>query len=393
MVYFDNAATTFIKPMSVYKAVYDTMMKCASVGRGGYRPAVEAADKVFACREEISTLLCLNNPERVAFTMNATQSLNMAIKDMSYKNSKIIISGYEHNAVLRPVYSMQQFGVIPVICEGDLFNNDMLLTSLEGKLKAGAKLAVFTAVSNVFGYILPIAEIDRLCFKYGVPLIIDASQAVGCIKMNISEYKSVKYVCFPGHKGLYGPQGTGVIICLKEGDIHTLLEGGTGSNSASFSMPPDLPDRFEPGTQNVPAVAGLCEGVKFVKKAGEETIMKHEKRLLCALCNELREIPGIRLFCSKKDELQSGVLSFTVDGMDCEEVASYLADRNIAVRAGLHCAPLAHKSAKTFETGTVRVSFSLYNSMDDVKYFVSVLKNLLKKKKFPLAIHIQNNLM
>jgi len=195
-------------------------------------------------------------------------------------------------------------------------------------------------------------------------------------------------VCFPGHKGLYGPQGTGVIICLKEGDIHTLLEGGTGSNSASFSMPPDLPDRFEPGTQNVPAVAGLCEGVKFVKKAGEETIMKHEKRLLGALCNELREIPGIRLFCSKKDELQSGVLSFTVDGMDCEEVAGILNDKyGIAVRAGFHCAGRAHKTIGTEDIGCIRICPGLYTSEREIDEVIDAVRRIAGISRKPSKIN------
>jgi selenocysteine lyase/cysteine desulfurase len=258
----------------------------------------------------------------------------------------VVISGFEHNAVTRPLHAKS---VQLKVAGRKLFDREDTLESFENALKSGADAAVFTHVSNVFGYILPVYEMGALCKQYGVPFVMDAAQGAGMLPIDLSKL-GADFIAMPGHKGLLGPQGTGLLLCARE--PVPLLRGGTGSLSADQNMPDFLPDIAEAGTLNVPGIAGLAAGIEYVRKQGTDRILAREQRE-ARRCGEKLKKFGFRVFFG---ENQSGTVSFVPD-IDCEDMARLLGEKGIAVRAGLHCAPLAHASAGTAHTGTVRVSF------------------------------------
>ena len=372
MIYFDSAATTLQKPESVAAAVHYALGHMASSGRGNSAASFSAEETMFACRTAAAELFAVSEPERVVFTFNATHALNIAIRSLVKPGDTVLISGYEHNAVTRPLVSIP--GVRVRVLDTPLFRPDIFLNQLELELISGASAVICTHVSNVFGYILPVREIARLCARWQIPLILDASQSAGTIPLNMEEL-GAEFVAMPGHKGLYGPQGTGLLLCRRSGE--PLLYGGTGSMSALQIMPDILPDRLEAGTQNGPGIAGLLQGIRFVKEKGQENLLRHEQALLAAAARGLKRIPGIQVFYTEDPGVQSGVLSFRVDGKDCGEVGEELSRRQIAVRTGLHCAPLAHRSAGTHETGTVRLSFSVFNTPAQVEEFLTVMEQIV----------------
>lgn len=371
MIYFDNAATTMQKPQAVAKAAGYAMGHMASPGRGGHKPALMAAEKAFACREAAAALFHMARPDNVVLTFNATHGLNIAIKSLVRPGDTVLISGYEHNAVTRTLMAIE--GITIKVATSPLFRPDMLLCRFEKLLTEEVRAVVCVHVSNVFGYILPIEDIAWLCARRGVPLIVDASQSAGCLPIDFEKLQAA-FVAMPGHKGLYGPQGTGLLLC--RGDAMPLLEGGTGSNSVHQQMPDFLPDRLESGTHNIPGVAGLLEGIRFVSQKGTESVLRHERKILLRAASGLGNLPGVRIFSSDDPSLQTGVLSFNLVAMDCEEVGEKLGRMETAVRAGLHCAPLAHNTAGTMETGTVRASFSVFNTEQEVDAFLSQIRRI-----------------
>ena len=350
MIYLDYGATSFVKPPAVYRAVQEAMHTCANPGRGGYKAAGNAADVVYSCREEAGRLFdCL--PEQVVLTTNCTHGLNMAIRSLVKPGSRVVVTGFEHNAVTRPLYAL---GAEIRVAGRKLFDWEDTLEQFERQL-AGADAAVFTHVSNVFGYILPVEQMAALCREKGIPFVIDAAQSAGTLPVSMN--LGADFVAMPGHKGLLGPQGTGLLLC-REG-AQPLLFGGTGSYSREQTMPPELPDRLEAGTLNVPGFAGLREGLRYLNQTGVDGICRREHRLLQRCVRGLRKA-GMQVYSG---DHQAATVSF-LPGMDCEEAAANLARQGIAVRAGLHCAPYAHESAGTLETGTVRVSMG-HNTTDD----------------------------
>ena len=345
MIYLDNGATSFPKPSQVRHAVERALIRCANPGRGGYGAAMEAAEIVFHCRE-LAGELFVCSPDRVAFTGSCTQAINTAIRSLVKPGDRVVISGFEHNAVTRPLHAL---GAEIRVAGRKLFDWEDTLEAFEKELKKAPKAAVFTCCSNVFGYILPVDELSGLCRQYGVPFVLDGAQGAGSMELSL-EKTGAAFIAMPGHKGLLGPQGVGLLLCGQ--DPEPLIFGGTGSNSRDQAMPDFLPDRLEAGTLNVPGIAGLSEGLSLVKKRGPESIGEGERRM-AAYCADLLQRQGMPVFRGKH---QSGVISF-LPPVDPEELGQLLAERGIAVRSGLHCAPLAHESAGTLETGTVRVSF------------------------------------
>ena len=366
MIYLDNGATSFRKPGCVRKAVLDAMARCANPGRGGYSEAMEAAEVVYSCRETAAKLFDCQ-PEQVVFTANCTHGLNIAVRTLVKPGDRVVVSGFEHNAVTRPLHLL---GAEMAVAGRRLFDWEDTLQQFEGELKKGAKAAVFTHVSNVFGYILPVKELAALCRKYGVPFILDAAQSAGSLPVRLGEL-GADFIAMPGHKGLLGPQGTGILLCARMPEV--LLAGGTGSESKSQRMPQFLPDIGEAGTLNVPGIAGLGAGLRYLRGSGIEGIFRREHAALQSAVKGLRGL-GLRTFAG---EHQAATVSF-VPEMDCEEMARKLTDRKIAVRAGLHCAPLAHESAGTLETGTVRISFGLDSSPEQVNRLIWNLQAILK---------------
>lgn len=375
MIYLDCAATSLQKPAEVSRAAAYAIQKLSSPGRGGYPSAMRAADTVLDCRAALGELFSLPKPERVIFTSSCTHSLNIAIKSLVAPGDRVVVSGYEHNAVIRP---LRAIGAEIDAAEGRLFEPEELLRSFAEKLP-GAACAVCCHVSNVFGYILPVQEIAGLCRRYEVPLIVDAAQSAGCVDMDFENLECA-FAAMPGHKGLMGPQGTGVLLC-REDTVQTLLEGGTGSLSEEEEMPLFLPDRLEPGTHNMPGIAGLLAGVRWLQKKTTGAVLRHEHGLADMFARGAARIPGVRVFRAEDDVLQSGVVSIVLENMDCEEAARRLARWDIAVRAGLHCAPLAHRTAGTLESGTVRFSFSPFNTAREAEVAVRAVRRLSRGEK------------
>ena len=376
MIYFDSAATSFQKPAAVAAAVAEAMATMSSPGRGGYPAAVRAADTAFDCRCELAELYHMKNPENVAFTLNATHALNIAIKSLVPPGGKAVISGYEHNAVTRPLAALE---AQTTVAAGSLFQREAVLEAYDKAVTPETDAVVCCHVSNVFGFVQPVEEIAALCRERRVPFIIDASQSAGALTLDM-EALGAAFIAMPGHKGLYGPQGTGVLLWDGKVPVKTLLEGGTGSESIRQTMPDFLPDRLEAGTHNVPGIAGLLAGVRYVRARGAENILLRERRLAQLAAEGLRRLPGVMVYANEDLRHQSGVVSFTCREMGAEELAAALGEKDIAVRAGLHCAPLAHETAGTVDTGTVRISFSDHNTPEEVAEFLDAAREILARK-------------
>lgn len=374
MIYFDAAATTLQKPPAVAAAVAQAVRTCASPGRGDYAASRRAEKLVFDCRSELAELFDTGGAEKVIFTMNATHALNLAIRSLVHPGSRVLTSAWEHNAVTRTLHDIPDVTILTA--QAPLFDDEKTLLAFAEGIAQGPDVVVCTCVSNVFGYILPFRDIAAQCRKVKIPFILDASQAAGCLPISMNQL-GAEFIAFPGHKGLYGPQGTGVLLCGESADLlHPLLTGGTGSESVRQEMPDYLPDRGEAGTHNVAGIAGLLAGTRYVRQRTPERILAHERKLLRFVLWELSGLESVHCF-AEEGENQSGVLSFVCDGWDCQELSHALGQRGIAVRGGLHCAPLAHTSAGTLDTGTVRLSFSAFNREEEAAYFCRTMKQIV----------------
>ena len=345
MIYLDHGATSLPKPKAVTDAVVRAMETCGNPGRGGYDAAMRAARTVLSCRERASGLFDCS-PEQVVCTTSCTHGLNMAIGTLVRPGNRVVISGFEHNAVTRPLHRLR---ADIHVAGRKLFDPADTLQAFEAALQKGMDAAVFTHVSNVFGYILPVEQMAALCGRYQVPFIVDCAQSAGILPVSLKGW-GADFIAMPGHKGLLGPMGTGLLLCARV--PRPLLAGGTGSNSRDQTMPSFLPDAGEAGTLNVPGLAGLAAGIDHVRKLTPERIRKGEQQLMRRCSEKLKKF-GFSVFTG---ENQCGTVSFVPD-CDCEEMADFLGQQGICVRAGLHCAPLAHESAGTLDTGTVRISF------------------------------------
>ena len=374
MIYLDSAATTLQKPPEVAMAATRAIRQLASPGRGGHRPAMEAAKVAFSCREEAAALFHVPTPEQVVFTASATHGLNLAIGTLVRPGARVALSGYEHNAVTRPLAAL---GADVSVADGPLFHPEAVAEAFDALVRPGVDAVICNHVSNVFGSVQPVEAVAEICRSRGVPLVIDASQSAGILPLDL-ESLGAAYIAMPGHKGLYGPQGTGVLLCGQGTAPRPLMEGGTGSLSLSQDMPDFLPDRLEAGTHNMPGIAGLLAGVRFVRQQRTDAIWHHEYALTRRAAEQLAGLPDVEVFASPDGTAQAGMISFRVTGRDAEAVGEALAERGIAVRAGLHCAPLAHRTAGTLDTGTVRVSFSAFNTPREVDMLVRALAGSLK---------------
>lgn len=373
MIYLDSAATTLQKPPAVAQAMAKAVNTLASPGRGGYPAAMEAARTAFSCRELAAGLFDVEAPEQVVFTSSATHGLNIAIRSLVKPGGTVVISGYEHNAVTRTLASIPEVKVR--VARAALFRPAEMVEAFRQALDETVSAVICCHVSNVFGYVLPAEAVAALCRQRGIPFILDAAQSAGCIPISLRKLGAA-YIAMPGHKGLYGPQGTGLLLCgvLPE----PLITGGTGSNSALPEMPDFLPDRLEAGTHNIPGIAGLLEGMRYVAEQGTERILEHERRLTQALAAGLAELPGVTVYATPALEAQAGVVSFVVDGWDVEEAGDLLGQRGIALRAGLHCAPLAHESAGTLQTGTLRASLSAFSQAQECGALIREVERLVR---------------
>ncbi len=366
MLYLDNGATSFCKPPEVARAVQRAMAVCANPGRGGYPAAMAAARTVYRCRETAGELFDCQ-PEQVVFTGSCTQGLNMAIRTLVKPGDRVVISGFEHNAVTRPLHALN---TQVQVAGRALFDWEDTLNAFEAALRTGPQAAIFTHVSNVFGYILPVEGMASLCRRYGVPFAIDAAQSAGSLPVMLRAL-GADFIAMPGHKGLLGPQGTGLLLCGRTPE--PLLYGGTGSQSRLQQMPEELPERAEAGTLNVPGIAGLHAGLQYLQRAGQGKIAAREQREAKRLAAGLQAL-GLADYTGPH---QRGTVSFRTQTA-CAELAEQLRRRGIAVRAGLHCAPLAHESAGTLETGTLRVSFGHDAAPGQTGELLQTLRSILQ---------------
>lgn len=385
MIYFDNAATSFQKPEAVYSAVYNTMKKYgANAGRGGHKLSVAAGEIIYEARENLCKLFGIENPLRLTFCQNTTMALNMGIKGVVRPGDHIVITSMEHNSVLRPVETLARQGIVSYTIVRANKKGEISLEDIESAIRYNTRLIIMTHVSNVCGNVFDIYAVGEIARKNGVFFMVDAAQSAGVLDIDA---KCVDLLAFPGHKGLMGPQGTGGLYVRDGIDISTIIEGGTGSASEMYSQPNEYPDRLESGTQNVAALAGLGEGVKFILREGICAIREKEAELSRYFKSEVLNIPEIKLYGTDNPKKQTGVAALNILGMDCVEVASRL-DReyNIAVRAGLHCAVLAHESLGTKETGTVRFSFGYFNTKNEIDGAIYALNKIANGNKINVPV-------
>jgi cysteine desulfurase family protein len=378
-VYLDNAATTYPKPSSVYRAVRHAMEEIgATPGRGAHRRAREASAVVSSARRKAAALLGIPDPDRVIFTKNATEGINLVVKGWLRPMDHVVLSSVEHNAVVRPMERLSREGVrvTRVRCsQGGRLDLDAFRDSLDPP----PRLVVLTHASNVNGCLQPVEEAAGLCAERGIPLLLDGAQTAGIQPISVNDLRLGMFAC-SGHKGLLGPPGIGILYVRSDLDVLPLVEGGTGSLSEEALQPEYCPDRYESGTPNLPGIAGLAAGIDFVMEREIGSILKHELALATALDERLQEIPGVKVF--KPDVRGTGAVSFVVEGLNPADLAHILdAGFDIAVRAGLHCAPLAHQTLGTFPEGTVRVSPGYSTTMEEIEYFIGSVQTIIAARR------------
>lgn len=380
MIYLDNGATTFPKLKSVTAAVAAAMNYYgANPGRSGHRLSLKASQEIYNCRVKAAKFFGVSDEERIIFTCNCTHALNIVIHGYNLlQGDHVVISNMEHNSVTRPIETLKkEKGITCSTATVYPCDNDKTVESFRASINENTKLVVCTHASNVFGYRLPIERLAALCHQYGIKILVDGAQSAGVLPIDFDK-SNIDFFAAAGHKGLYGPMGTGVLI-LKEGEtVASLMQGGTGSASDSYSQPLILPDKYESGTPNLPGIAGLARGIDFVAAKTSAAIANHEMQLLSALYTSLKNIENVKLYTPAPTlEYFAPVLSFNVKDHNSEYVAAYLnKNYDIAVRAGLHCAPLAHNAVGTADIGTVRVTPSVFTSKSQTDTFVSAINKL-----------------
>ena len=379
MIYFDNAATSFPKPEIVYTSIMTAMREYgANPGRSGHKLALKASRGIYETRDLICQIFNVKNPMNVILTFNATESLNIGIKGVLKPGDHVITTSMEHNSVLRPITYLKRFGIESTIVKGDEKGRVSVL-DIERNIKPNTKLIVNTHVSNLTGTIMPIEEIGKLARSKEILFMVDAAQSAGVYDIDV-EKMNIDLLSFPGHKGLFGPQGTGG-LCIREGlQLEGFMQGGTGSASHSLEQPEINPDKFESGTANGPGIIGLGSGIKYILDRGIANIREYEENLMEHFIEEAKKIEGIKLYGPLNAIEQAGVVALNIKDADSSEV-SYILDEefDIAVRPGLHCAPLAHETIGTLEQGVVRFSFGIFNTHEEIEFCIKALKEIAKE--------------
>ncbi len=378
MYYFDNAATSWPKPISVLNGVKNAVMRFgANPNRGDNTMSREAGRVLLNCRKKLCVLFSTDDPFEYIFTLNTTHALNYAIKGFLKPGMNALVTSLEHNSVLRPLEQLKNndigYEVISVSPDG-------IVTPRQVKeaLKPNTNLLIISHVSNVLGTIQPIEEIISIAHRNGTAVLLDAAQSAGMVELDLSRIK-VDMAAFPGHKGLYGLQGTGVLFVRKGTLIDTIIEGGTGSESKLLTQPDVMPDKFEAGTVNLPGIAALSEAVSFILSNSVGKIRQHECGLASFFYDELKKISNVVLYGTENKKMRTGICTFNIDGKDPSYIEELLDSKyRIAIRSGFHCAPLAHKTIGTYETGACRFSFGFYNDEKQIEYAVKAVRDAAK---------------
>ena len=375
MIYLDNGATSFPKPLSVRQNVDISLKKfSANPGRSGHSLSLRAAKEIFECRKRLKEFFNVNSEEEIIFTENCTMALNTVIFGLLSEGDHVLISSMEHNSVTRPLESLKDKGVTYSTFDYSYDDNETV-DNVRNLIKPETKLVICTHASNVFGFRFPIERICALCHAYGILFCVDSAQSAGVFDIDVGT-NQYDFVCMSGHKSLYGPMGTGVLI-LNNRNLKPLLYGGTGTESVKKSQPEGLPEKFESGTQNMNGISGLKAGDDFVKNRGIKNIYNHEyklaKRLFNGLANNRKVITYNKSFDYGK---VAPVVSFNIDGVYSEDLVAKLNKYGIMTRGGLHCSPLAHTTMNTIENGTVRVVPGAFNTINDINYLLNVIRKL-----------------
>lgn len=372
MIYFDNAATSYPKPASVMRALTRTLRRAGgNPGRSSHTLALAAAETVDAVRCELATLFGASDPNSFVFTLNATHALNLAIKTRVRQGMHILISDREHNAVYRPVCRLARDG----IADFDVFStHGDTLASIRSLLRPKTGMLICNHISNVDGFAAPIEEIGKLCRERGIYFIVDASQSAGHMPISVEKIGADAF-CAPAHKGLFGIQGCGFVWLRSGEQLAEFMEGGSGNDSRDPSMPSVLPERMEAGTLPTPAIAALGAGVRFILKETPEAIAEAESALLARLTDRISSLHGVTVYAPPR----GGVCSFTCSFLSSDRLTRELDARDVCVRGGLHCAPLAHAALGTMKSGTVRVSLSYLNTAREVDEFSALLASVIKE--------------
>lgn len=374
MIYLDNAATTMKKPQCVIDAVVAAMSHMGNAGRGATSAALDASRVIYDTREKLSDLFNLQNPSRVAFTCNSTESLNTAIKGILSSGNHAITTALEHNSVLRPLYDLQAKGMELSIVDCDE-NGNIDYNDFEKLIKENTKAIVCTHASNLVGNVLDVKKIGSIAKKHNLIFIVDASQSAGVFPIDMQDM-NIDILCFTGHKGLLGPQGTGG-LCVREGiDIRPLKVGGSGVNTFSKEQPVEMPTHLEAGTLNGHALAGLNAALDYLKEEGIDNIQKREEELMFRFYNGIKDIKDIKIFGNFENK-RAAIVTFNVGDIDSAAFSDELSFAyDISTRAGAHCAPLMHKAMNTVEQGAVRFSFSHYNTEEEIDTAIKAVKEI-----------------
>jgi len=374
-IYFDNAATSSPKPQSVVNAVLRALTQFnANPGRSGHRAALEAGRAVQHTREMLQTFIGAEDASCIAFTLNCTDSLNLAVKGSLSLGDHVISTLLEHNSVLRPLNELARRGRIELTLLSPKEDGFIDPEDVRSAIRSNTRLIAVTHASNVTGAIQPVAVIGQIAQEHGVRYLIDGAQALGALPVNVRALECDLYA-FPGHKSLLGPQGTGGLYIRPGLQLRTLREGGTGSSSDSMLQPPEQPERYESGTVNTPGIAGLGAGIEFVSGRLSQ-IMSHERELTQFLFEELSKIDGIQLYCPSEEAARAGIVSFNIGDLSSSQAADALSQADIAVRGGLHCAPGAHQFLGTLRRGVVRASVGYANTFDEAERFVQTVREI-----------------
>ncbi|WP_370839193.1 aminotransferase class V-fold PLP-dependent enzyme [Intestinibacter bartlettii] len=378
-IYFDNSSTSFPKAPNVGRAMGEFIENGAfNINRGSYEGAYEAGSAVLDTREMLKDLFNCPNSKNVVFTPSVTYSLNFFIKGFLKPGDHVLVTSVEHNAVMRPLVQMAKLGVefdaVPCDEEGGVTADDF-----RAYIKENTKVIITTHASNVCGTIIPIEEIGALCKEKGLVYAVDTAQTAGILNIDMQK-ANIDFLAFTGHKGLLGPQGIGGFIASDklEGLIDPVISGGTGSLSDSEEIPDFLPDRFESGTLNLPGIIGLHQALVYLKEAGIDNMRNEKMEITKYFLDQVKEIEGVKVAGKKTVEGRLGVVSIDFEGFDNSIVSFYLSSKyKIMTRVGMHCAPRAHKTLKTFPQGTVRFSFSHFNTKEEVDVCIDSIKTIL----------------
>lgn len=378
MIYFDNAATTMRKPEKVIQAVTEALSSMGNAGRGVHSAALDASRVIFDTRVKLAELFHAENPKQIVFTMNSTESLNIAIKGVLKVGDHVITTALEHNSVLRPLYEMEDRGVELTVLQADIFGN-FCLEEMEAAIRKNTKAIVCTHGSNLTGNLVDIKKVGEVAKKYGVLLIVDASQTAGIFPIDVQEM-NIDILCFTGHKGLLGPQGTGGMYVREGLAVRPLLSGGSGVQTYEREHPKQMPTALEAGTLNVHGLAGLRAAVSYINDYGMENIRKKEQELMRQFYDRVKMIPGIKIYGDFEKKERCAIVSLNVRDYDSSEVSDALfVHYGISTRPGAHCAPLMHQALGTVEQGAVRFSFSHLNTLEEIEIAVRALEELAEE--------------